>query len=224
MLLPEKTIKYKTYLKSTLVNALQPVFTGHPDPFLQDVKVTLDFSMTREAYPAIVIRFFERDIKNIGVGHIEIVYDATLNENIPFKHYLYNGDIEFAIYALSSYDRDIMADALIHTIAFGDLYDYSKDFWTSIVSPDTDTIPDALFNFATLGRDTLYGFGETQIPTPWKAEDQLLYLTNYRVPIFGEFYSIPPDVRPISNITSVEIKAYITEGDLSNPDMDVTVR
>jgi hypothetical protein len=39
----------------------------------------------------------------------------TLGAFQKHKHMLYQGDIEFAIYALSSYDRDLISDAIVQT-------------------------------------------------------------------------------------------------------------
>jgi hypothetical protein len=107
---PQKTIQYKTFVKNTMVLALQDVFRNHPDKLLQDTKVSIEYPRTRAEYPVVIVRFFERDISNAGVGHKEWIKDDDTGQTFKFEHSFYNGDIEFAIYGLSSYDRDLIAD------------------------------------------------------------------------------------------------------------------
>jgi hypothetical protein len=118
----------------------------------------------------------------------------------PFKHFIYNGDIEFAIIALSSKDRDLISDALITILALSDPAQ-PTDFWWNIYSPIFDFDPGDdvdpwRYNFVNLNTDRMAGFGETQNPAPWLTEDQLQYQSSYRVGVMGEFYSLPPTVRP----------------------------
>lgn len=169
----------------------------------------MDFPTSENAYPTIIVRFFERGIKNMGVGHIEYIYnDETQVASSRFKHYLYDGDIEFAVYALSSLDRDLMADALVQTIAMADLLAYTKEFIDRIYFPPDTIVND--WNYVNINTDQIEGFGETQAPQPWLSEDQLVYQTSYRVGIFGEFYSLPPLAPAISGpIRKVNLYPYI---------------
>ena len=58
--LPERTIKYKTYIKTALVEALRPVFVNHADEKLKNTRVTIDFPKERQQYPSVVVRFYEK--------------------------------------------------------------------------------------------------------------------------------------------------------------------
>lgn len=194
MPIPIHTIKYKTYVKEALVEALREVFADHPDEILRTTNVNIDFPLTEAEYPAIIIRFYERDIHNAGVGHYEFFED----ENNPgrwirYKHYLYNGDIEFAIYGLSSLDRDLLADSIVQTLAMGDLSDYTNKFLTRIYSPDATAEPTSVDHAINLNTDQIQGFGETQMLAPWQPEDVMVYQTSYRVGIHGEIYSLTPE-------------------------------
>lgn len=191
MPLHEKTIPYKTYIKQSLVEALRSVFNGHVDEVLRKTRVTIEYPNEHAAYPAIIVRFFERDIKNAGVGHSEIL--TIDGQDFRFKHYFYTGDIEFAIHALSSLDRDLISDSLIQTIGMGDLTAYTNRFFERIYPDDFSEHPKAEFNYININTDTISGFGETQTPAPWLDEDLLVYQTSYRVSIGGEFYSLPPE-------------------------------
>lgn len=294
--LPEKTIRYKTYVKTALVEALQPVFTNHVDSKLQNTKVTIDLPKERQSFPAVVIRFYEKEIYNAGIGHEEhigdnrvqrvtllnagggtftlslknedtapIAFDAsssdvenalidlstltsdsvsvegndggpyvvTFTENVDplvidgtkliginvktivkpvnvykFKHSLYNADIEFMIYALSSLDRDLIADTIVQTLRFGDLSTYTNNFFNRIYPSNFDAVPDSIGHFININTDRIQGTGEAETEVPWGAEDDLIYNLSYRVAIFGEFYSLPPET-PYEYISKVWLYPYI---------------
>lgn len=218
LMLPERTIRYKTYVKTALVTALRDVFKVHPDPLLRKTKITIDYPTSENMYPTIIVRFYERDIRNAGVGHVEYL-PRQGTELAPiydkFKHYLYNGDIEFAIYALSTRDRDLLADSLVQTIAMADMEAYTNNFLNRIYFPpdDNEGVDEPWYNFVNLNTDKISGFGETQTQQPWLSEDQLQYQTSYRVGIYGEFYSLPPlDTIPGHGlIETVNLYPYMTD-------------
>jgi hypothetical protein len=134
---------------------------------------------------------------------------------VKFKHYFYNADIEFAVYALSAYDRDLVADSLVQTIAMGSLEEYTNSFFERIY-PSNDLFPDSEFHFININSDQIQGFGESQSQTPWGAEDDLLYTTSYRVGVFGELYSLPPKLS-YSIVRKVLVFGYIEGTDPGPP-------
>jgi hypothetical protein len=205
--LPEKTIKYKTYVKTALVEALRPVFSQHIDQKLQPTKVTIDMPRERQAFPSVVVRFYESEITNAGVGHEERFLDEN-NKSWKFKHYFYKGDIELAIHTLSSLDRDLIADTLVQTIAMGDLANYTNSFFNRIYPADSDAFPDSAGHFININADRITGVAEAQTRVPWNSEDDLLYTSSYRVEVFGEFYSLPQDM-PYELVSQVFLYPYI---------------
>jgi len=196
--LPQQTVKYKTYVKTAMVEAFRDVFNHHVDEHLAKTKVTIDFPRTESDYPAVIVRFFEKEITNAGIGHEELIRlnneDGSHAGTFKFKHYFYKGDIELAIYSLSSLDRDLIADSLVQTVAMGDLEAYTNRFFSRIYTSNRAQYPDAVSHYININADNIMGFGETQQNVPWQSEDDLLYLSNYRVSVFGEFYSLPPDL------------------------------
>lgn len=214
-MLTEQTIRYKTYIKTALIQALRSAFTNHPDPLLANTKVTMDYPTSENMYPTVIVRFFERQIRNAGVGHVEYLLREGTVIRDKFKHYLYNGDIEFAIYALSTKDRDLIADTVTQVLAMGDMSTWTNGFLTRLYFPpdDNDDYDDARYNFVNLNTDLISGFGETQTQQPWLSEDQLQYQTSYRVGIYGEFYSLPPldTVAGGSVIEHVNVFPYIDD-------------
>ncbi len=191
MALLERTIPYKTYIKQTLVEGIRGVFNNHPDNLLKGVNATIEFPNEQASYPAVIVRFFEREIHNAGVGHYEVL--TIDGADYKFMHYLYTGDIEFAIHALSSYDRDLVADSLVQTLTMGSLAPYTRRFGERIYPEPVEEYPKSEYNYIALNTDRITGFGETQTPAPWQPEDVFVYQTSYRCGVSGEFYSLPPE-------------------------------
>lgn len=212
-----ETVRYKTYLKEALVEALRPVFASHADSLFRDTKVTIETPFSEARFPAIVIRFYERQIKAAGIAHSEYFVDPNASGVTPetsryirYKHNFYSGDIEFAIYALSSYERDLLSDSVVQIITMGDIEAYTNQFLTRIYNPNLTQVPYAQEHMVNINTDVISGFGETQAPAPWQPEDVLVYQTAYRVSMSGEFYSRNPDETNYGIVTGVDVFPYMT--------------
>lgn len=195
ILLPEQSSPYKTSVKTDIVQAMRDAMSTHPDSFLSRTKVSLDYPTDENSYPLVLVRFYERSIYNAGVGHVEYLLREGGTLVDKFRHSLYDGTIEFAIYALSTRDRDLLADSIIEILRFPDMSVHAKKFYTRLYDPpadDLDGYDNFRYNFLTINHDRVQGFGETQTQQPWLSEDQLQYQTSYRVDIYGEFYNLPP--------------------------------
>lgn len=204
MMLPQQTIRYKTYIKKAFVEALQSVFSQHPDELLSKTKIRIDFSFEETDYPAIIVRYYGRDFVNAGIGHHDVITDPITGNRYKGQRRIYHGDMEFAIYGLSSLDRDLIADALLQVLAMPETANYTNYFLSRIYSPkeweQLQGLPAAttgnahLYHFLNVNNDVISEFGESQVPAPWMPEDVLLYQTSQRVPIMGEVLSLPPEV------------------------------
>lgn len=208
---PIQTIRYKTYLKETFVEALKPVFASHADALFRGTKVTIETPFTEAHYPAIVIRFYERTIKNMGVGHQEWFPDEEVGGTGPldsrfirYKHSIYTGDVEFAIYALSSLERDLLSDSLVQIISMSEMEPYTSTFLQRIYYPNLNTEPGAQNHMINVNTDVISGMGETQAPAPWQPEDVLVYQAAYRLGVMGEFYSRTPAPVNYGVVTGVD--------------------
>lgn len=233
--LPELSVKYKTFLKTAVQEGLAAVFAAHPDemlrtreetfdghPVTRGAKVTLEWPKTRDRYPCIIVRFFERNVQRMGVGHEEwIKLQSTDLAPTRMFHNIYDGDLEFAIYGLSNYDRDLMSDTLVQTLTMGWLEGWTNNFmnrlygqsynYAALADADIKSVPDAHWNSVTLNHDTVSGFGETQAPVPWQAEDEQLYIVQHRVALLGEFYSVPPSDVTDDFVRNVPLFPYIED-------------
>lgn len=214
-MLEQQTIRYKTYVKRALVEAFRGVFQNHKDDLLTRTNVILDYPRKEAEMPAVIVRFLERDIQNMGIGHEEhIKVDGPegkpqSNSVYSFKHYLYHADLEYAILGLSSKDRDLVSNTIVQTLAMGQLEAYTNRFFDRIYPDERQAkYPDSIWHFININTDKITGGGESQEATPWQSEDDLIYKTSYRTACMGEFYSVPPSL-PKDYVSKVLLFPYI---------------
>jgi hypothetical protein len=208
----QTTLQYKTFVKRGLVEALQAAWANHPDRSVSGAKVAIDFTRTDFKLPAVIIKFYESQLPNAGVGHYEwLPYPLTADPAdtntvfVQYQHRLYKGDIEFEIFGQSSADRDILSDALIETLAMDEVSASGLSFINRFYNGIQST-PYGQWHFPTLNTDEISGYGENTMPPPWSPEDDLVYQTSYRVPIFGEFYSYtPPEPTGYGPVAEVDV-------------------
>lgn len=194
----QQTLQYSTFIKRALVESLRDAFTTHPSTTVQGSKVSVDLPQTQAAYPATVVKFYEREMPNAGVGHYEMLpnpadpgYPDNVTSYIKYYHRMYKGDIEFAIYALSAIDRDVVRDGLVEVLAMQDVTPSGNAFINRLYYELNDT-PYGAWHYPVLNLDLITGYGEQESQPGWAPEDRLIYQVTYRVPIFGEFYSNTP--------------------------------
>lgn len=212
----QNTIRYRTYIKETLVEALRDVFDDHPDPLMQNTKITPELPTDRSSFPAIIVRYYNRKLNNAGIGHHEWMlatpegYEPKLYQK--FKHFMYKGDIEFKILAMSSKDRDFLADALVQTIGMAETEHYTKTFLDRIYNANPDVEEQSKYHFINLSTDDFQELGDQEESAPWMEEDLLVYSSTFRVPIFGEFYSrLLTDQTAYGVVSKVEIYPWIPD-------------
>jgi hypothetical protein len=118
---------------------------------------------------------------------------------------------------MSSVDRDVVRDALVEILAMwqvsaGGQALTNRLFWSN------ETTPYGLWHYAVLNFDLITGYGEQATIAPWIPEDTMVYEVSYRVPIFGEFYSMTPAVlSPTGFITEVDVYPWIQGVDPAPP-------
>jgi hypothetical protein len=199
---------------------MRDAFEGHPAPTVSGSNVNTDLPQTEADYPATIIKFYEREMPNAGVGHYEMLpnpadpgFPDNVTSYIKYYHRMYKGDIEFAIYALSAPDRDIMRDALIEVLAMQDVTDQGNAFLQRLYYDLNDT-PYGAWHYPVLNLDLITGYGEQESQPGWAPEDRLIYQVTYRVPIFGEFYSnTPAQPSGIGLLAEVDVYPWIPDID-----------
>lgn len=206
---PQATLQYKTFIKRTIVEALQNAFAGYEESLtLGKAKIGLNYSTERVDFPAVIVKFYEKTIKNAGVGHVEWGEDeSNPGKFIEYKHSMYQGDIALEVYGLSSLDRDTISDAIVEVVTMGEVGPESKSFSERIYEAIGES-PYSEWHFINVNSDLLSGYGEQQMIAPWIPEDTLVYQCEYRFPIMGEFYSLTPKAGPGSTALLKEVDIY----------------
>jgi len=65
------TLQYKTFIKRTMVEALQNAFSLYDDETLERTKIGPNYQTTSVDFPNIVVKFYEQRLQNAGVSHRE---------------------------------------------------------------------------------------------------------------------------------------------------------
>lgn len=204
-LFPEQTIPYLTFLKATVINSLRNAFNNHPDPALAKTVIRLERSQQKIDYPMIVVKYYGKTIQRAGVANVQYM-DSVDIPSIPtlqpFHIFVYEGDMEFSVYALDILTRDRLVDSLITIIASQYLGTWVDSFYNTIYNISQVATPQSDYNALTFNTDQITPFGATDQATPWQSENELLYKDVYRTNIFGQFMSLP---------TSDPVLNYINE-------------
>jgi len=164
-----------------VVNALRKTFDNdYPDTSLRNLYIGPDFQYERSKYPAIIIRFEPTTVRNLGMGHYVVDTDNQGFDRIYHQWY-FEGSIAFTVWALSSYQRDVLLDNIMDVIAFGRYKTNTSAFYNEIYDDDFITL-----NMQT--EDIRPGTNSTS-EVPWQAENEQFYTGSWWTQVTGHFYS-----------------------------------
>lgn len=211
----QHTVAYRTFLKKACKQAMEQALLNHLDPTVTKTNVALDFGNGDFILPAVIVKFNEQTLPNAGVGHYE--YWPTIEDPdvfIEYQHRLYKGSVQFDVYAKNSVDRDLVADAIIETLAMDEVSAPGEAFITRFYSEIQGASPPGIYHFPTLSLDVITPVPEQTTPPPWAPEDALVYQLGYQVPVFGEFYSyVPPSPKSFGPIEEVDVYEWPVDQD-----------
>ncbi len=206
----EIPVSYKTTINRTLVRGLRDVFTNtYPDADFQSLNIVVDYPLTEIEYPAIVCKYREGQIPNAGVGHAEW-FPAPDGSLRKWKHRRFEGQIEFAVCTLSPLDRDVLSDALVEVLSFGDLDELQNNFFIRVygeIGVEVGTL--GLLHQISLNTDQINPTGESSSIAPWQPEDVLVYTNGYTIDCHGGFYNTLRTTPPLGYIQNAIIEPYI---------------
>lgn len=206
---------YRRLVTTTIIEALRSVFdeSYNREPQFRNLKVTQKYPLVKVDYPALVVEYEDKLIANAGVGHEEW-FDDPDGIIRKWHHRRFEGTLTFTIYALSTIDRDLFADALVEVLSFGRLDAQLTQFFTRVYGDKTQPFSWAtLFNQLMLNIDEIDGGGNNASVAPWQPEDVLVYTTSYSIDVHGGFYNtLLSDTWPY--LTAVNVDPY-PQGDVS---------
>lgn len=174
---------YLAEINTLLVKALREAF-DHPDypvEKLHGTKVSLDYPIAREEYPAVWVEFTPQgSVRNIGIGHREYITndDDSITE---VQRWTFRGTANFTVVALDSLERMDIADELIKIFAFG-LEDSARKMFRGRI--ETNGLIATQMDWDEVDQR---GFVVTQ-GTPWGTND-VVYEGTLAMEVQGEFLS-----------------------------------
>lgn len=191
---------YTIGIKREIVTALKPMFgNDFPIENLRNrVYVGLEYPYTPVQYPAIYITYQPRELRNIGVGHIEYSNDDS-GTPVAIKHWYFSGTINFNIMTLSPFERDQLGAALVNILALGET-EY-------VFSSFQDELIDATYVDLQYLPDIIHPGGDVTGDVPWGNNDERTFGTSYSIDVLGEFYS-EPYTGDLIRIESVIVNGY----------------
>lgn len=153
------------------------------------VYISEEYPLQETQYPGIWVQFSTTRLGRAGIAH-----EWPIKENGVWslvQEWQFEGRVTLAIVALTSKDRDRLADAVIAHLAFArtpDLvitkpHEDTKQYKALITTLDQNP-----YIAMTLNTDVIYPGGQRATPgTPWGQEDVLAYEDSYSFDILGQF-------------------------------------
>lgn len=203
---------------TNVVAALRDAFDANysRDSQLAGLRVTQNYPLKKIDYPCIVVEYQPQTVMTAGVGHVEWFTDPQGRWR-KWKHNRFEGTLSLRCFALTTKDRDIIADAIAELIRFGDLDPQLNRFFEVIYPDDADlTAAEAAAGYAysynafdqlMLNSDQLYSVGNSAQIAPWAPEDVLVYSGGWSTNLHGGYYNVYPTV-DWSRLTRIHILAY----------------
>lgn len=117
-------------VKRAVMNALREALSGTSLNHLvngTDVTIDMEYPIEKENYPGIWVQFSFNEIVQAGIGHEPLIKNVlaeateTTPEVVnwePIREFQFKGRVTLTIVALTSLERDRLADAVITMLAF----------------------------------------------------------------------------------------------------------
>jgi hypothetical protein len=156
----------------------------------QSVYVGIEYPNDPAQMPGAWVNFAITKLNRAGLGHEITVQDPDTSEWSFIQEWIFTGKITITIAALSSLERDRLADAIIAMIAF------ARAPELLLTKPQADTkqhrslltsLDENPYVGMTLNTDVINPGGpQIAMGTPWK-EDILTYEDSYSIDVVGQF-------------------------------------
>lgn len=187
--------------KTLFVEALKSVFTRNfPDPRFRDIWVGMDFPIEETSYPGIWVDFNPTSaLQAAGIGHQEYIVGEDGIERLGTR-WRFGGNVEMTVGAMTSLERDDLADALVEMIAFGSESPRLSAFRRMLEVNDLMNISMQWDQFSLIGKAETPG-------TPWGTADYVYEIT-LTMDCQGSFVSDPAEGKRFVPLSQVIVKEY----------------
>lgn len=162
------------------MEALKLVFDAqYPVEDFRELPVTMEYPADSIFYPGIWVDFEPtQPLQVAGIGHTEYVHDTN---GLPHQttRWRFAGMIQLTLMALTSLERDRLADELVRVLAFGRQSPETSRFRDSVLTNDLIILQ--------LQEDNIAFSGKAENPgTPWGTDD-IVYEITATIDCQGEF-------------------------------------
>lgn len=183
--------------KKLMIRALRATFTSmYPNTKLANMNIDLEYPYLEEQYPGIWVKFNPHKIQASGLSPTQ----QSSSEIYGVWHY--EGTFTLMIFALTSKERDLIADGFIEAYAFASLMPSASPLYATLLSSD-------LINM-TLQSDVLSPGGQTEsVGVPWD-DEKIAYEDRYSFEVVGQVRSrVQPGVT-FPNLSDIQVGSTLT--------------
>lgn len=191
---------YKVSIKREVINALrEAIANDYTDiDFVKNLDISLEYPTTEVHFPRILVGLTERSLTSAGVGHYEIGVAET-GQQVLLRHFRFEADLSFSIYALSAVERDELSAIIVGILAFPQGSVASSTFHREIYDSD--------FIDMQINTDSITPGGDGVEDVPWDDPTRKIYTATYSVPLIGEFFTRQNGVT-LSVINDIRLYPY----------------
>lgn len=179
----------KTAVVSSMRTALRGTTLGQTAGEQEQFHVSIEYPVEETDYPGVWVQFAIEKLERAGLAMQTFTQDSNEQWG-PVQEWNFNGRITLTIAALSSKDRDRLADAVISQLAFSrapDLVIRQKGYDAQQNRGLITALNNNAYVSLTLNTDQINSGGQTVTQgVPW-APNILLYEDNYAVECTGQF-------------------------------------
>lgn len=182
-------------VKRAVILALRDAISGTTltgDVSGTSVTVDMEYPMKKENYPGIWVNFSFSEMVNSGIGHEVLTSTTDENEEVnwePVKEFQFRGRVSLTIVALTSLERDRLADSVVSMLMFS----RPPEYVITKADRDTKQFRQLISHLAsnpyismTINHDELIPGGQSMTQgVPWD-EDLPGYEDTYSFDILGQ--------------------------------------
>jgi hypothetical protein len=175
-------------VKRGVVQAFRTVLNGKSfsDPDTDVVHVEMEYPMEKVHYPGLWVQFSLSSVSPAGHGHM--LRDQETGDLL--QEMMYQGRVTLTLLALSSKERDRLADQIINTLAFSRVSSpnvLTEHGFEESFSPLYDEFNKNPHVSITINSDRPTPMGQSvNVGTPWNP-DELVYEDAYAFEVIGQF-------------------------------------
>lgn len=175
-------------VKRGVVTAFRTALTGTSlSQTGKDIHVDLEYPKEMTNYPGIWVQFSLSELQPSGIGHQQ--KDPETGGMV--QQWSYKGRVSLLLVAMSSIERDRIADHIITTFAFSRVSGTDDmGLYTESYSPLFQTFNDNPYVSMTINADSFKPAGQSvTVGAPWD-ETALVYEDSYAFELQGEFQMV----------------------------------